>query len=108
MKNPEGAEIVIGANDEGAESRLVGSGPSRAFHHADTANPHGVDGPDELAAAVGTGSGGICAAGRGSGAADVERTGEKEIEAGGDEAGGGGENDRGGAGKFRLLSGHKM
>ena len=83
MKNTELAEIVSGANDEGAESRRVGCGPPRAFEHADPADPHGVDGPDELAAAVGEGSGRVRVAGGISGSADVERAGEKEIETGG-------------------------
>ena len=91
MKNPEVAEMVSGANDEGAESRRVGCEPPRAFHHADSSDPHGVDGPDELAAAVGEGIGGVRVAGRVFGAADVERAGEEEIETGG--ATGSGEND---------------
>ncbi len=45
--------------------------PSRPYTRADSQDPHGVDGSDELAASLGEGSGGILAAIGIRGAADV-------------------------------------
>lgn len=57
MKIPDAAEIVIGANDEVEQGRLFWSGSKGKSIHADIAIAHGMDGPDELAAAVGKSAG---------------------------------------------------
>jgi Flp pilus assembly protein protease CpaA len=110
MKTTDVAEIVRGANDEVAEPVAERRGISRPVVHADLSDPHGVDGPDELAAAIGQGFGGVLVAIGLFGAADVGRSGdwEKEGEGGSGESGSSGEEHEGGAGNFRLLSGNKM
>ena len=50
------------------------------FAHADSADPHGVDGSDELAVAIGEGAGGVCVASGIFGAVDAWDAGFQEAE----------------------------
>src|SRR5580704_12767186 len=118
MKTTDTVEVISGSTgrDEVPERE-----PARKWRwpaqatHADSPDPHGVDGPDELAFAVGEGAGGVRVAGRILGAIDARYAEFQEAQKAGGAAGSGRRRkgrDRkagwGGAGSIRLLSTNTM
>src|SRR5579862_7884937 len=116
MKTTDAAEVINGAHDSNEVPEREPAQRKRwpaQRPHADSADPHGVDGPDELEVAVGEGAGGIRVAGRFFGAFDAGHPGFQEAQegaagGGGDRKDGNGKADRGGAGTIRQLSANKM